>query len=75
PQADLQLLMYRIRIGINILNDFKNKRELNCFLPVMALTPQPNERILDTCTAPDLKLDALMRNSGTLVVNDANKIV
>ena len=27
PQADLQLLMHRIREVINVLNDFKNKRE------------------------------------------------
>ncbi len=29
PQADLQLLMHRIREVINVLNDFKNKREVN----------------------------------------------
>lgn len=29
PQEDLQLLMHRIREVINVLNDFKNKREEN----------------------------------------------
>jgi hypothetical protein len=29
PQADLQLLMHRIREVINVLNDFKTKREAN----------------------------------------------
>ncbi len=29
PQADLQLLMHRIREVINVLNDFKTKREPN----------------------------------------------
>ena len=29
PQADLQLLMHRIREVINVLSDFKNKREPN----------------------------------------------
>jgi ribosomal RNA methyltransferase Nop2 len=28
PQEDLQLLMHRIREVINVLNDFKNKREI-----------------------------------------------
>ncbi|CAF0882297.1 unnamed protein product [Rotaria sordida] len=188
PQADLQLLMHRIREVINVLNDFKNKREINrsrkeyidllkqdlcnyysyndflmnkiielfplaeiidfleanevqrpvtirtntlktrrrdlaqalinrgvnvdpldkwtkvglviynsqvpigatpeylsghymiqgasSFLPVMALAPQPNERILDMCAAPGGKttyIGSLMRNSGILVANDANK--
>jgi ribosomal RNA methyltransferase Nop2 len=46
------------------------------FLPVMALAPQENERILDMCAAPGGKssyVAALMRNTGTLMVNDVNK--
>ena len=46
------------------------------FLPVMALEPQPNERILDMCAAPGGKsshIAALMKNSGTLFSNDVNK--
>ncbi|KAG6850525.1 hypothetical protein H0H93_012141 [Arthromyces matolae] len=46
------------------------------FLPVIALSPQPNERVLDMASAPGGKtthIAALLENTGMVFANDANK--
>ncbi|KAI4501798.1 hypothetical protein M0802_003133 [Mischocyttarus mexicanus] len=46
------------------------------FLPVMALDPKENERILDMCSAPGGKsshIAAIMKNTGVLFSNDVNQ--
>ncbi|KAH7107533.1 NOL1/NOP2/sun family RNA met [Auriculariales sp. MPI-PUGE-AT-0066] len=46
------------------------------FLPVIALDPKPNERVLDMASAPGGKtthMAALMQNTGLVFANDANK--
>lgn len=45
-------------------------------LPVIALAPEENERILDMCAAPGGKsshIAAIMKNTGILFANDINK--
>ncbi|TFK42680.1 NOL1/NOP2/sun family-domain-containing protein [Crucibulum laeve] len=46
------------------------------FLPVIALSPQPGERVLDMASAPGGKtthIAALLQNTGVVFANDANK--
>ena len=90
------LVIYNSQVPIGATPEYLSGHYMlqgaSSFLPVMALAPQPNERVLDMCAAPggkatyigkeekfffaiaeDLFSGALMRNSGILVANDANK--
>ena len=74
------LIIYNSQVPIGATPEYLSGHYMlqgaSSFLPVMALAPQPNERILDMCAAPGGKttyIGALMRNSGILVANDANK--
>ncbi|CAF3606460.1 unnamed protein product [Adineta steineri] len=74
------LVIYNSQVPIGATPEYLSGHYMlqgaSSFLPVMALAPQPNERILDMCAAPGGKssyIGALMRNSGILVANDANK--
>ncbi len=50
-------------------------QEIASMLPVLALNPKPNEKILDLCAAPGSKTTQIaseMNNSGLLIANDVS---
>eukprot|EP01119_Soliformovum_irregulare_P013371 TRINITY_DN3545_c0_g1_i4.p1 TRINITY_DN3545_c0_g1~~TRINITY_DN3545_c0_g1_i4.p1 ORF type:complete len:657 (-),score=234.95 TRINITY_DN3545_c0_g1_i4:159-1949(-) len=74
----LQIFESQIPVGATpeYLAGYYMLQSTSSLLPVMALDPQPNERILDMCAAPGGKtthIAQLMKNTGVLVANDVNK--
>ena len=74
------LVIYDSQVPIGATPEYLSGRYMiqgaSSLLPVMALAPQVNERILDMCAAPGGKttyIAALMKNTGLLVCNDFKK--
>ena len=50
-------------------------QEISSMLPVIALAPKPNERVLDLCASPGSKttqMASLMENTGLLIANEVS---
>lgn len=74
------LVIYDSQVPIGATPEYLSGRYMiqgaSSLLPVMALAPQVNERILDMCSAPGGKatyIAALMKNSGLLVCNELKR--
>ncbi|KAH0656164.1 hypothetical protein KY285_031046 [Solanum tuberosum] len=62
------LVVYDSQFPVGATPEYMAAPSVSSFLPVMALAPQENERIVDMAAAPGGKttyVDALMKNSGT----------
>lgn len=80
PWSKVGLVVYDSSVPIGATTEYLAGHYMlqgaSSMLPVMALAPQENERILDMCSAPGGKtsyIAALLRNTGVIVANDANK--
>lgn len=78
--SNVGLVVYNSPVPIGAtpeyLAGFYMLQAASSMLPVLALAPRENERILDLCAAPGGKashIAALMKNTGILFANDANK--
>ena len=74
------LVVYDSRVPIGATPEYLAGQYMlqgaSSMLPVMALAPQENERVLDMCAAPGGKttyISALMKNTGIVFANDAKK--
>ena len=80
PWSKVGLVVYDSSVPIGATTEYLAGHYMlqgaSSMLPVMALAPQENERVLDMCSAPGGKtsyIAALMRNTGVVVANDASK--
>uniref|UniRef100_A0A6B2EIB4 Putative trna and rrna cytosine-c5-methylase nucleolar protein nol1/nop2 n=1 Tax=Phlebotomus kandelakii TaxID=1109342 RepID=A0A6B2EIB4_9DIPT len=79
PWSKVGLVIYSAQVPLGATPEYLaghySIQGASSMLPVMALAPQENERILDMCSAPGGKsshIASLMKNTGVLVANDAN---
>lgn len=79
PWSKVGLVIYSAQVPLGATPEYLaghyTIQGASSMLPVMALAPQENERILDMCAAPGGKsshIASLMKNTGVLVSNDAN---
>uniref|UniRef100_A0A7G3B1W5 Putative trna and rrna cytosine-c5-methylase nucleolar protein nol1/nop2 n=1 Tax=Lutzomyia longipalpis TaxID=7200 RepID=A0A7G3B1W5_LUTLO len=79
PWSKVGLVIYAAQVPLGATPEYLaghyTIQGASSMLPVMALAPQENERILDMCSAPGGKsshIASLMKNTGVLVANDAN---
>eukprot|EP01133_Synstelium_polycarpum_P008682 gene8682-10199_t len=74
------LTVYETQVAIGATPEYLAghyiQQSASSFLPVVALAPQPEERVLDMCASPGGKttyIASLMKNTGVLVANDINE--
>lgn len=77
-KVGLKIFDSKVPIGATpeYLSGYYMLQSASSFLPVLALAPQPNERILDMAAAPGGKttyIAQLMKNTGVLFANDYKK--
>lgn len=78
PQVGLKVYESTVPLGATpeYLAGHYMLQAASSFIPVMALDPQPGERVLDMAAAPGGKtthIAQLMQNKGVVVANDVKK--
>jgi len=79
PWSKVGLVIYQSQVPIGATPEYLSGHYViqgaSSMLPVIALAPKSDERVLDMCAAPGMKtsyIAQLMKNTGTLIANDAN---
>ncbi|KAH8852156.1 hypothetical protein KSF78_0001058 [Schistosoma japonicum] len=79
PWSKVGLVVYSSQVPLGATPEYLAGHYIlqgaSSMLPVMALSPQPGERILDLCAAPGGKttyIAELMKNTGTIFANEIN---